>query len=44
METVEQVLNGAPQDSLADPEFQYQVGPIDRLDSILELGKLDDSG
>ena len=44
METVEQVLNGAPQDYLADPELQYQVGPIDRLDSISELGKLDDSG
>ncbi|DBB01760.1 TPA: hypothetical protein ACH3X1_000378 [Trebouxia sp. C0004] len=44
METVEQVLNGAAQDYLADPEFQYQFGPIDRLDSISELGKLDDSG
>jgi len=44
METVQQVLNGAAQDYLADPEFQYQVGPIDRLDSISELGKLDDSG
>ncbi|KAL0030902.1 hypothetical protein WJX77_012668 [Trebouxia sp. C0004] len=31
-------------DYLADPEFQYQVGPIDRLDSISEMGKLDDSG
>ncbi|DBB01759.1 TPA: hypothetical protein ACH3X1_000378 [Trebouxia sp. C0004] len=31
-------------DYLADPEFQYQFGPIDRLDSISELGKLDDSG
>ncbi|KAL0040310.1 hypothetical protein WJX77_003104 [Trebouxia sp. C0004] len=31
-------------DYLADPEFQYQVGPIDRLDSISEFGKLDDSG
>ncbi|KAL0050048.1 hypothetical protein WJX82_003469 [Trebouxia sp. C0006] len=31
-------------DYLADPEFQYQVGPIDHLDSISELGKLDDSG
>ena len=38
------VLNGAAQDYLADPEFQYQFGPIDRLDSISELGKLDDSG
>ena len=44
METVEQVLNGAAQDYLADPEFQYQFGPIDRLDSISELGKMDDSG
>ncbi len=44
METVQQVLNGAAQDYLADPEFQYQVGPIDHLDSISELGKLDDSG
>ena len=44
MEIVQQVLNGAAQDYLADPEFQYQVGPIDHLDSISELGKLDDSG
>ena len=48
MENVAQVLNGAAQDYLADPEFQYQVGPqvgpTDRLDSISELGKLDDSG
>ena len=44
METVEQVLNGAAQNYLADPEFQYHVGPIDCLDSISELGKLDDSG
>lgn len=44
MESVEQVLNGAPQDYLTDPEFQFKVGPIDRLDSISELGKLDDSG
>ena len=34
----------APQDYLADPEFQNQVGLIDRLDSISELGKLHDSG
>ena len=40
MESVEQVLNGVPQDYLADPEFQYQDGPIDRLDSILELDDL----
>ncbi len=44
METVQQVLNGAAQDYLADPEFQYQAGPIDRLDSISEHCKLDDYG
>ena len=44
METVEQMLSRAVQDYMADPEFQYQVGPIDHLDSISELGNLDDSG
>lgn len=44
METVQQVLNGAVQDYLADLEFQYQVEPIDRLDSISKLDKLDGSG
>ena len=44
MGNVEQVLNGALQDYLADPEFQYQVGPIDRLESISELGKLEEIG
>ena len=44
VETVEQIINGAPQDYLADPEFQYQAGPIDRLDNISEVGKLDGSG
>ena len=44
MESVEQVLDGVAQGYLADPEFQYLVGPIDRLDSISELDKLDDAG
>ncbi|DBA90046.1 TPA: hypothetical protein ACH3X2_004312 [Trebouxia sp. C0005] len=42
MESVEQVLDGVAQGYLADPEFQYLVGPIDRLDSISD--KLDDAG
>ena len=37
MATDEQVLNGVVQDYLADPEFQYQVGPIDHLESISEV-------
>ena len=36
--------NTVAQDYLADPEFQYQVGPIDRLDSVLEVAQSHDSG
>ena len=38
------MINGVPQDYLADPELQYQAGPMDRLDNISEVGTLHGSG